>query len=471
MAVPARLEWWGDDVSSIRGFDLTTQRSLQPLDEVTVLPVSTRSLTDAAASQPAVAQDAARAAALRHLPDPGVGGRRPRRGRARVERGGAPPGDRPAAGRGRAQARCDPGESGGVARATRRRSRVSRCATSAPDLQFGFFPPEKIDRDLNRLRSLLAGTPAHHHPLRQRRPARAARRAAGRGRARRHAGDARHRRARRRVRHAAAPGAHRPRDLPPRAAPPPGSALPAGGAVIRHRRPHPRRLRGPSRPRDRDLPGHPDHHGRRVHDRGGHRGVRGRRPAQRSALPAGPARALSGRRRGRRPAAAQDPPAGRLVVAAGARADAPGDQADGGRAARPVRAAHRVGGLPLPAGRQVAARAREQLPVRGYARPAEGHRRGEDRHGAAAADGPAAGGRRRLRQDGDRGAGGVQGGAGRQAGRRAGAHHDSRGAARPHLHRAARRLPGQDRGALPLSDREGAEGRARASRRRLAPTS
>ena len=27
------------------------------------------------------------------------------------------------------------------------------------DLQFGFFPPEKIDRDLNRLRSLLTGTP------------------------------------------------------------------------------------------------------------------------------------------------------------------------------------------------------------------------------------------------------------------------------------------------------------------------
>ncbi len=27
------------------------------------------------------------------------------------------------------------------------------------DFQFGFFPPEKIDRDLNRLRSLLAGTP------------------------------------------------------------------------------------------------------------------------------------------------------------------------------------------------------------------------------------------------------------------------------------------------------------------------
>ena len=42
MAVPARLEWWGDDITSIRGFDLTTQRSLQELEEVTVLPVSTQ---------------------------------------------------------------------------------------------------------------------------------------------------------------------------------------------------------------------------------------------------------------------------------------------------------------------------------------------------------------------------------------------------------------------------------------------
>ena len=44
MAVPARVEWWGDDITSIRGFDLTTQRSLEELEEVTVLPVSTRAL-------------------------------------------------------------------------------------------------------------------------------------------------------------------------------------------------------------------------------------------------------------------------------------------------------------------------------------------------------------------------------------------------------------------------------------------
>ena len=46
MAGPARLEWWGDDISSIRGFDLTTQRSLQELTEVTVLPIDTRGMRE-----------------------------------------------------------------------------------------------------------------------------------------------------------------------------------------------------------------------------------------------------------------------------------------------------------------------------------------------------------------------------------------------------------------------------------------
>ncbi len=39
MAEPARIEWWGDEVVSIRGFELDSQRSTGPLDAVTVLPV------------------------------------------------------------------------------------------------------------------------------------------------------------------------------------------------------------------------------------------------------------------------------------------------------------------------------------------------------------------------------------------------------------------------------------------------
>jgi transcription-repair coupling factor (superfamily II helicase) len=39
MAAPARVEWWGDEVVSIRSFDLDTQRSGDALNSVTILPV------------------------------------------------------------------------------------------------------------------------------------------------------------------------------------------------------------------------------------------------------------------------------------------------------------------------------------------------------------------------------------------------------------------------------------------------
>jgi len=39
MATPARVEWWGDEIASLRGFDLDTQRSGEEIERVTVLPV------------------------------------------------------------------------------------------------------------------------------------------------------------------------------------------------------------------------------------------------------------------------------------------------------------------------------------------------------------------------------------------------------------------------------------------------
>jgi transcription-repair coupling factor (superfamily II helicase) len=39
MAAPVRVEWWGDDVASLRAFDLDTQRSGDALARVTVLPI------------------------------------------------------------------------------------------------------------------------------------------------------------------------------------------------------------------------------------------------------------------------------------------------------------------------------------------------------------------------------------------------------------------------------------------------
>ncbi|PYO64513.1 MAG: hypothetical protein DMD70_00885, partial [Gemmatimonadetes bacterium] len=41
MAAPARLEWWGDDIESLRTFDLDSQRSGEAIERVTILPVRT----------------------------------------------------------------------------------------------------------------------------------------------------------------------------------------------------------------------------------------------------------------------------------------------------------------------------------------------------------------------------------------------------------------------------------------------
>jgi transcription-repair coupling factor (superfamily II helicase) len=51
MAAPARVEWWGDDVASIRTFDLDTQRSGDPLERLTVLPVRAEAQAVEEASQ------------------------------------------------------------------------------------------------------------------------------------------------------------------------------------------------------------------------------------------------------------------------------------------------------------------------------------------------------------------------------------------------------------------------------------
>ncbi len=42
MAAPMRIEWWGDEIISIRAFDLDTQRSESETESVTVLPVAAR---------------------------------------------------------------------------------------------------------------------------------------------------------------------------------------------------------------------------------------------------------------------------------------------------------------------------------------------------------------------------------------------------------------------------------------------
>jgi transcription-repair coupling factor (superfamily II helicase) len=195
MAGPARLEWWGDDITSIRGFDLTTQRSLQELAEVTALPIDTRGVQredgpgeDGGADEPRPGVTLTSPASSgkanggpsgeRGVPGPGPLERRtllqllPSE-TILIEEASGPDDDEVQRAWSEAQHHLDvarrlgedvPGRDeileppeqwrtrrAGFPRLLLRDERV--------DFQFGFFPPEKIDRDLNRLRALLSGTP------------------------------------------------------------------------------------------------------------------------------------------------------------------------------------------------------------------------------------------------------------------------------------------------------------------------
>jgi transcription-repair coupling factor (superfamily II helicase) len=61
MAAPARIEWWGDEIISVRQFDLESQRSEGEIEEVTILPGSSSvaaapSQGDAQPAEPPVAR-------------------------------------------------------------------------------------------------------------------------------------------------------------------------------------------------------------------------------------------------------------------------------------------------------------------------------------------------------------------------------------------------------------------------------
>jgi transcription-repair coupling factor (superfamily II helicase) len=183
MAAPARLEWWGDDVSSIRGFDLTTQRSLQELSEVTILPITTQGVRadgDEAASAAAEPQPARGEA--RDSTD-GARSRGPLQRRTLlellpsdtiiIEEAAGPDHDEVRRAWNEAQHHLDvarrlgeevPGREDILEPPERWDERIRGfprllLRDDRVDLQFGFFPPEKVDRDLNRLRALLPGNP------------------------------------------------------------------------------------------------------------------------------------------------------------------------------------------------------------------------------------------------------------------------------------------------------------------------
>ncbi len=157
MAAPARIEWWGDEIQSLRAFDLDSQRSGEPIERVTILPARTEagapgqgeqvrsSLLDllpsdaliAVEQEAALEQEVDRAwsEAAHHLEVARRLGEEP------------PPRDAlfmdPAGWRGRL---------GGFA----------RLALNAADatLRFPLAPPDAVDRDIRRLRRIVASEPS-----------------------------------------------------------------------------------------------------------------------------------------------------------------------------------------------------------------------------------------------------------------------------------------------------------------------
>ncbi len=156
MATPVRAEWWGDVIESVRGFDLTSQRSGEEQEAVTVLPVRTvaaavsadrgasvrRSLLDLLPTGTLVLVDSSTSNAEEVA-------RAWREAEHHLEVARRLGEDPPA----RAGIFLSPEQWGA---ALHRFAHLTLCEEPV-DLQAGFFPPEKIDRDVKRLRSLLDG--------------------------------------------------------------------------------------------------------------------------------------------------------------------------------------------------------------------------------------------------------------------------------------------------------------------------
>jgi transcription-repair coupling factor (superfamily II helicase) len=156
MPAPARLEWWGDEIESIRAFDLTTQRSGEPLAAVTVLPISVTALDD----EP-VGGAGERRSLLDLLPGDAIV----------VQQADGP--DREEVQRAWREAEHHLEVARRLGEDVPRRDALyrdpepwHRALTTFPRLllrdepaahNLGFFPPERVDRDLGRLRAAIAG--------------------------------------------------------------------------------------------------------------------------------------------------------------------------------------------------------------------------------------------------------------------------------------------------------------------------
>ena len=169
MAASMRLEWWGDVISSLRSFDLTSQRSGEEQGTITVLPIGVgghggkearrqgeptlspshfaserRTLLDLLPSETLVIEESSH-------PNAEEVSRAWREAEHHLDiarrLGEVPPS--------RDQLFAEP------AAWSERLARFPRMLLreEAPDLQAGFLPPEPVDRNLGRLRALLNGGP------------------------------------------------------------------------------------------------------------------------------------------------------------------------------------------------------------------------------------------------------------------------------------------------------------------------
>jgi len=160
MAAPARVEWWGDEVASVRSFDLDSQRSGEMLDRITILPVRAESENSDVGAQQA---PPLRRNLLDLLPtDTVVIVDQESAVEREVERAWADAahhlevarrmGEEPPS---RDDLLLDPG-------AWRSRlARLARVAVSDAETEqrFPLAPPDHVDRDLKRLRQIVATPP------------------------------------------------------------------------------------------------------------------------------------------------------------------------------------------------------------------------------------------------------------------------------------------------------------------------
>jgi len=179
MASPARLEWWGDEISSLRGFDLTTQRSLDALRDITVLPIKTQAVRDEADG---AAGRQAEQSEQRNRPPDHPSARPPARRTLLellpsdtiiIQEATGPDLDEVSRAWNDAEHHLEiarrlgeevPSRDAIFANPEEWRTAIAAFPRlilrgERIDLQVGFFPPERIDRDLNRLRTLIGGDP------------------------------------------------------------------------------------------------------------------------------------------------------------------------------------------------------------------------------------------------------------------------------------------------------------------------